>query len=139
MATRAKKVLAGIAALAALAFGGAALAQAGSGSSAQDQGASAPTASQPATEQGESTAPENSAADPSTPINGSALEKAKAAALEATGGGRVTGTEVRDEEGYYEVEVKKNDGSQVDVHLDRGFNVIDSSGDGSGGSDAGSE
>ena len=136
MATRAKKVLAGIAALAALAFGGAALAQAGSGSSAQDQGGSAPTASQPATEQGESTAPENSAADPSTPINGSALEKAKAAALEATGGGQVTGTEVRDEEGYYEVEVTRNDGSQVDVHLDRAFNVTDQSPDG-GGSDGG--
>jgi uncharacterized membrane protein YkoI len=134
MATRAKKVLAGIAALAALAFGGAALAQAGSGSSAQDQGSSAPMASQPATEQGESTAPENSAADPSTPINGSALEKAKAAALEATGGGRVTETEVRDEEGYYEVEVVRNDGSQVDVHLDRAFNVTDQSADG-GGSD----
>ena len=136
MATRAKKVLAGIAALAALAFGGAALAQAGNGSSAQDQGGLAPTASQPATEQGESTAPENSAADPSTPINGSALEKAKAAALEATGGGRVTGTEVRDEEGYYEVEVVRNDGSQVDVHLDRAFNVTDQSADG-GGSDGG--
>ena len=136
MASRAKKVLAGIAALAALAFGGAALAQAGSGSSAQDQGGLAPTASQPATEQGESTAPENSAADPSTPINGSALEKAKAAALEATGGGRVTGTEVRDEEGYYEVEVVRNDGSQVDVHLDRAFNVTDQSADG-GGSDGG--
>jgi len=141
MATRAKKVLAGIAALAALAFGGAALAQAGSGTSAQDQGGSAstasgPAASQPATEQGESTAPENSATDPSTPINGSALEKAKAAALEATGGGRVTGTEVRDEEGYYEVEVVRNDGSQVDVHLDRAFNVTDQSADG-GGSDGG--
>jgi uncharacterized membrane protein YkoI len=134
MATGAKKVLAGIAALAALAFGGAALAQAGSGTSSQDQGGSVPAASQPATEQGESTAPENSAADPSTPINGSALEKAKAAALEATGGGRVTGTEVRDEEGYYEVEVVRNDGSQVDVHLDRAFNVTDQSADG-GGSD----
>ena len=136
MATRAKKVLAGIAALAALAFGGAALAQAGSGTSAQDKGGSAPTASQPATEQGESTAPENSAADPSTPINGSALDRAKAAALDATGGGRVTGTEVRDEEGYYEVEVTRNDGSQVDVHLDRAFNVTDQSADG-GGSDGG--
>ena len=134
MATRAKKVLAGIAALAALAFGGAALAQAGSGSGSPDQG-SAPTASQPAAEQGESTGPDSSAADPSTPINGGALEQAKAAALDATGGGRVTGTEVRDEEGYYEVEVTRDDGSQVDVHLDRGFNVTDQSAD--GGADGG--
>jgi uncharacterized membrane protein YkoI len=135
MATRAKKVLAGIAALAALAFGGAALAQAGGGGSSPDQQSSAPAASQPAAEQGESTAPENSAADPSKPINGGALEQAKAAALDATGGGRVTGTEVRDEEGYYEVQVKKNDGSQVDVHLDSAFNVTDQSAD--GGSDGG--
>jgi uncharacterized membrane protein YkoI len=135
MATRAKKVLAGIAALAALAFGGAALAQAGGGSGSPDQQSSAPAASQPAAEQGESTAPENSATDPSKPINGGALDRAKAAALDATGGGRVTGTEVRDEEGYYEVEVVRNDGSQVDVHLDRSFNVTDQSAD--GGSDGG--
>ena len=29
-----------------------------------------------------------------------------------------------DEEGYYEVEVIRPDGSQVDVHLDRDFNVL---------------
>jgi uncharacterized membrane protein YkoI len=130
MATRAKKVLAGIAALAALAFGGAALAQAGGGSGSADQQGSAPQASQPATEQNESTGSESSATDPSKPIDGGALEKAKAAALDATGGGRVTETEVRDEEGYYEVEVVRDDGSQVDVHLDSAFNVTDQSADG---------
>ena len=132
MATRAKKALAGIAALAALAFGGAALAQAGGGSGSSSQQEPASTASQPAAEQQESTAPDDSAADSSTPINGGALERAKAAALDATGGGQVTGTEVRDEEGYYEVEVTRDDGSQVDVHLDRGFNVTDQSADGVG-------
>jgi uncharacterized membrane protein YkoI len=76
-------------------------------------------------------------------ITGPALGKAKAAALAHTGGGRVTGTEVGDEEGYYEVEVTSDDGSQVDVHLDRNFNVLgaksddDSSGD-SGADDGGS-
>jgi uncharacterized membrane protein YkoI len=136
MATRAKKVVAGIAALAALAFGGAALAQAGSGSDSSASQPSTPAASQPAAESSESTGPDNSASDPSTPINGGALAQAKAAALEVTGGGRVTATEVRDEEGYYEVEVVRPDGSQVDVHLDRGFNLIDQSPDG-GGSDGG--
>jgi uncharacterized membrane protein YkoI len=58
-------------------------------------------------------------------ISGSALEKAKAAALADTPG-RVTGTEVGDEESYYEVEVTKPDGSQVDVQLDRNFNVVTS-------------
>jgi hypothetical protein len=71
-----------------------------------------------------------------TPITGSALDRAKAAALQQTGGGQVTATEVRDEEGYYEVEVKKTDGSQVDVHLDRHFNLLDSSPDG-GSADSG--
>lgn len=66
------------------------------------------------------------------PVSGGALDKASAAALDATGGGQVTGTEFRDEEGYYEVEVVRDDGSQVDVHLDRGFNVSDQSADGDG-------
>ena len=62
-------------------------------------------------------------------ITGSALDRASAVALDHTGGGRVTGTEVQDEEGYYEVEVTRDDGSQVDVHLDRHFNVLNSAGD----------
>jgi hypothetical protein len=62
--------------------------------------------------------------DAEAPIRGGALDRASAAALEHTGGGRVTETEVGDEESYYEVEVTKGDGSQVDVQLDRGFNVV---------------
>jgi uncharacterized membrane protein YkoI len=59
-----------------------------------------------------------------TPISGSALEKASAAALDHTGEGHVTETEVGDEESYYEVEVTLDDGSQVDVQLDEQFNVV---------------
>ncbi len=55
---------------------------------------------------------------------GAGIEKAKSVALEHTNGGRVSGTEIGDEEGYYEVEVIRSDGSQVDVHLDRDFNVL---------------
>jgi uncharacterized membrane protein YkoI len=62
-------------------------------------------------------------------ITGTALDKASAAALQSTGGGKVTGTEVGDEESYYEVEVTRDDGSQVDVQLDRGFHVVGSSAD----------
>ncbi len=62
--------------------------------------------------------------DNEQPITGPALQQASDAALEHTGGGRVTDTEVGDEEGYYEVEVTLDDGSQVDVHLDEDFNVI---------------
>ena len=65
---------------------------------------------------------------------GSGMDKAKSVALQQVDG-RVTGTEFKDEEGYYEVEVTKPDGTQVDVHLDKNFNVIDAQSDG-GGSDA---
>jgi uncharacterized membrane protein YkoI len=75
--------------------------------------------------------------DDSTPaITGSALDRASAAALEETGGGRVTETEAGDEEGAYEVEVTLDDGRQVDVHLDEDFAVIDSSRDREGDDDA---
>ena len=67
--------------------------------------------------------------DSQTPITGDALGRASAAALEKTGGGRVTDTEVGDEESYYEVEVTLDDGSQVDVQLDDEFNVVGSSAD----------
>lgn len=63
------------------------------------------------------------------PIAGAALDRASAAALDHTGGGRVTETEVGDEEGFYEVEVTRSDGSQVDVHLDRDFKVLGSDAD----------
>jgi uncharacterized membrane protein YkoI len=63
------------------------------------------------------------------PISGNALDRASDAALAHTGGGQVTGTEAGDEESFYEVEVTRGDGSQVDVQLDRGFNVVGSEGD----------
>jgi uncharacterized membrane protein YkoI len=67
--------------------------------------------------------------DSEAPIGGAALERASEAALEATGGGTVTGTEVGDEDSYYEVEVTLADGRQVDVQLDRGFEVVGESAD----------
>jgi uncharacterized membrane protein YkoI len=67
--------------------------------------------------------------DDEAPISGEALDRASAAALEETGEGRVTETEVGDEESYYEVEVTLDDGSQVDVQLDRDFEVVGSSAD----------
>ena len=59
-----------------------------------------------------------------TPIRGDDLARASDAALDYTGGGTVTGTEVGDEESYYEVEVTRDDGSQVDVQLNRDFQVV---------------
>ena len=65
---------------------------------------------------------------------GPGMNRAKSVALEQVNG-RVTGSEFQDEEGYYEVEVTKADGAQVDVHLDKNFNVLDAQSDG-GGSDS---
>ena len=62
--------------------------------------------------------------DSSEQATGPNIEKAKSAALDHTNGGRVTGTEIGDEEGYYEIEVTRDDGSQVDVHLDRDLNIL---------------
>jgi hypothetical protein len=67
--------------------------------------------------------------DAETPITGRALAAASAAALAHAGGGRITETEAGDEDGAYEVEVTRDDGSQVDVHLDGGFKVLGSKAD----------
>ena len=66
---------------------------------------------------------------------GAGIEKAKSVALDHTNGGRVSGTEVGDEEGYYEVEIIRDDGSQVDVHLDRNFHFLRAPTDHEGGPD----
>jgi uncharacterized membrane protein YkoI len=71
--------------------------------------------------------------DGESPISGDALGRASAAALAHTGGGRVTGTEVGDEESYYEVEVTFADGHQVDVQLDENFALVTTIPDGDGG------
>jgi hypothetical protein len=41
----------------------------------------------------------------------------------------VTGTEVGDEDSYYEVEVTLESGGQVDVQLDEQFRVVDTMAD----------
>ena len=58
------------------------------------------------------------------PITGTALDKASAAALKHIGEGRVTDTEIGDEEGYYEIEITLDNGQEVDVHLDENFKVL---------------
>jgi uncharacterized membrane protein YkoI len=64
------------------------------------------------------------------PIPNSALAQAKKAALAETGGGRVTGTEINDEQSKYEVEVTLDNGTQVDVQLDDHFKVVGTETDG---------
>ena len=77
--------------------------------------------------------------DNEAPIAGDALDKASAAALAHTGEGRVTETEVGDEESLYEVEVTLDDGRQVDVQLDADFNVVGEETDEAGDNESGDE
>ncbi|HEY6779149.1 MAG TPA: hypothetical protein VI122_21810 [Thermoleophilaceae bacterium] len=103
MTNKIKGTVVALVAVAALGAGGAAIATAASGGGGED------------------------GADKT--ITGAALDRASSAALAHTGGGKVTGTEVGDEESYYEVEVTRGDGSQVDVQLDRSFHVVGAQGD----------
>lgn len=57
------------------------------------------------------------------PLSGRVLERATAAALEHTGGGQVTETEVGDDGAAFGVEVRLSNGKQVEVNLTESFEV----------------
>ncbi len=63
------------------------------------------------------------------------LGLATKAALDYTGGGTVTETEVGDDGSTYGVEVRLDDGRQVEVNLDHNFNVIGKEADDDGPND----
>ena len=110
MKRRSTKIAAGLAALAALALGGAAIANATQGGGGK--------------------------------LTRAEASKASAAALRATGGGKVQAYERDGEDGAtYEVEVRKPDGSVVDVRLDGSYHVVVIEGDqeSNDGPDAGND
>ena len=78
-----------------------------------------------------------SSADDDQPLAGSALEQATAAALAHTGGGTVLETETGDDGAAYGVEIRRDDGSVVEVSLDASFHVIGDAADddGAGGAE----
>ena len=95
-----KKIAAAVAALAALALGGAAIAGA-TGGEDDDRG------------------------DGDGALSATTAKRAGQAALQATGGGSLGQMERDGEKGAtYEVEVTKTDGSQVDVRLDERFKTV---------------
>lgn len=67
--------------------------------------------------------------DTDTPISEPELARASEAALNHVGEGTVTGSEVGDEESYYEIEVTLENGHQVDVQLDKKFSVVSTEAD----------
>lgn len=154
MKDKIKRAIAAVAALGALALGGAAIAGATAGG---DSNASAPVAGTEAGESAEAEGPEGTESEEfgagesedEQTLNGPEAEQARQAAEQATGGtaGDVErdnaesekGEEADDdggsEQGYqspanaaYEVEVT-NDGSEVEVYLDSNFQVLDTQAD----------
>ncbi len=69
------------------------------------------------------------------PLSGSTLSRATAAALEHTGGGTVTETETGDDGAAYGVEVRLDNGNQVEVNLDENFEVVGQEADDDGAGD----
>ena len=59
-------------------------------------------------------------------MTGTSAEQAKVAALKAAGGGTVLEVESQDGDGagIYEVEVRRADGSQVEIHLNAAFEPV---------------
>jgi hypothetical protein len=70
-------------------------------------------------------------------VTGPEAQKAKSAALAAVGGGTVTEVERDDGNGTgaFEVEVTRDDGSQLEVHLDGGYDVVGQAADEDGPND----
>ena len=136
---RLSKFLAALAALAALALGGAAIAAAVSGpdrpggdATAQQarEGDLAAEGDNDDGEEDKDDGTEEAEDDAREQAGGPQAERAKAAALDATGGGRANSVERDSEAGAtWEVEVTKRDGSTVDVRLDASYRVVVIEGD----------
>lgn len=73
--------------------------------------------------------------DDDTPLTGEAKDRAVAAAVAHVGGGEVTDTELGDGGAAYGVEVRKPDGTQVEVNLDQGYAVTHTEADDDGPGD----
>ena len=57
-------------------------------------------------------------------LSDGAFARAAEAALESTGGGRVTEREAGDQHSAYEIEVTLDDGRHLDVQVDESFTVV---------------
>ena len=70
-------------------------------------------------------------------VTGPAAEQARSAALDAAGGGTVLSVEREDGDGagVYEVEVRRADGSEVEVYLDARFRPLGTTADDDGGAE----
>jgi len=81
----------------------------------------------------------NGGSDTDAPLTGTDLDRATQAALEHTGGGTVIESEIGDDGAAYSVEIKRDDGTVVEVQLDESFNVTGDEADDDGAGDTGSD
>jgi outer membrane lipoprotein SlyB len=118
-----KKVLAGVAALAALALGGSAIAGAATSSTSTTTTSTAPSSQAPPAFSGPAhgTAAHENA---EKTVTGDPAAKAQAAAVKSVGSG-AAGAVTTDFTGKgFETTVTKSDGTKVEVHLDSSYNVM---------------
>ena len=66
----------------------------------------------------------NADGDTDQELTGTTRDRAEASALAATGGGTVLETEIDDGNAAYGVEIRLRDGRQIEVTLDKTFNVV---------------
>ena len=81
----------------------------------------------------------NGGSDTDAPLTGTDLDRATQAALDHTGGGTVIESEIGDDGAAYSVEIKRDDGTVVEVQLDESFNVTGDEVDDDGAGDSGSD
>jgi hypothetical protein len=138
MIQQVKKVLIGVAALAALAVGGAAIATGATSHNANTSGTTTTTnpSSSSSQEPPAFNGPAHGTAaheDAEKAVTGAAAAKAQAAAVKLVGGG-TAGPVTTDLPGTgYETTVTKRDGTKVEVHLDSSFEAFQGQGHGPGG------
>ncbi len=75
------------------------------------------------------------ASDDDKPLTGRAYDRATEAAVDHVGGGTVIETEAGDGGAAYGVEIRRDDGSVVEVELDENFDVIGTEEDDDGPND----
>jgi len=117
-----RRLAMGVAALAALAFGGAAIATAASSSTTSPTTTSSVPQTPPAFH---GPAPGTAAHENAEKaVTGDAAARAQAAAVKSVGSGTAGAVTADCSGNGYEVTVTKSDGTKVEVHLDSSFNVV---------------
>ena len=130
-----KKVLAGVAAFAALALGGAAISSAAPSSTTTSTSSGSSAAGRPAFSGPAHGTSAHEYAEKA--VTGATAEKARAAAVKYVGSGTAGAVTTDYTQTGYETTVTKSDGSSVEVHLDRSFQAAGGPGDHRGSGDHG--